>query len=74
MTGSRDDPSPVPEPGWRVVSAPPRTCPRSARALYTSFGFVVVGRRRRYYRDGEDAVASGRVPASGDARAAEGKP
>ena len=27
----------------------------AAQALYTSFGFVEVGRRRRYYPDGEDA-------------------
>lgn len=28
----------------------------AARALYTSRGFVVAGRRARYYRDGEDAL------------------
>ncbi len=27
-----------------------------ARALYASLGFTVVGERRRYYQDGEDAV------------------
>jgi ribosomal-protein-alanine N-acetyltransferase len=29
---------------------------RAARAMYQAAGFVVVGRRPRYYRDGEDAV------------------
>lgn len=29
---------------------------RAARALYTACGFIDVGRRRRYYADGEDAV------------------
>jgi ribosomal-protein-alanine N-acetyltransferase len=28
----------------------------AARAFYTAAGFVEVGRRRRYYRDGSDAV------------------
>jgi ribosomal-protein-alanine N-acetyltransferase len=29
---------------------------RAARALYEAIGFVEVGRRRRYYADGEDAL------------------
>jgi len=27
-----------------------------ARRLYTSLGFVEIGRRKRYYKDGEDAI------------------
>ena len=41
-----------------------------ARALYASLGFVVVGRRARYYPDGDDALLWSRrspgAPAMGD--------
>jgi dihydroorotate dehydrogenase electron transfer subunit len=56
----------------------------AARALYAELGFVVVGRRSRYYRDGEDAlqmtralegavrtVDRGATPSDPDARAAD---
>jgi len=33
-----------------------------ARALYAEAGFVVVGRRPRYYRDGEDALVLATMP------------
>lgn len=33
-----------------------RTGNAAARALYAGAGFAEVGRRRRYYTDGEDAV------------------
>jgi ribosomal-protein-alanine N-acetyltransferase len=33
-----------------------RSSNRAARQLYARAGFVVVGRRPRYYRDGEDAL------------------
>lgn len=40
-----------------VVSLEVRETNHGAQTLYTQFGFVNVGRRRRYYRDtGEDAV------------------
>lgn len=34
---------------------------RAARTLYERFGFYVQGERRRYYRDGEDALLMGRL-------------
>jgi len=37
----------------------------AARALYRRLGFVVVGRRARYYPDGEDALLLTRVLSSG---------
>ena len=40
---------------------------RAARALYVRCGFVVVGRRRRYYRDGSDAMLMELPLASGEA-------
>ncbi len=39
-----------------VVHLEQRASNRASRALYRSLGFVVVGRRPRYYRDGEDAL------------------
>jgi len=47
--------------GWAEESAAcvlleVRASNTPARALYEQLGFVVVGRRPRYYRDGEDAV------------------
>jgi dihydroorotate dehydrogenase electron transfer subunit len=36
----------------------------AARALYARAGFVVVGRRPRYYRDGEDALLLASVPSA----------
>jgi ribosomal-protein-alanine N-acetyltransferase len=40
----------------RTVHLEVRPSATPAIALYRSFGFVDSGRRRRYYRDGEDAV------------------
>jgi ribosomal-protein-alanine N-acetyltransferase len=37
----------------------------AARALYRRLGFVVLGRRARYYPDGEDALLLTRVLSSG---------
>ena len=43
--------------GFRVVALEVRPSNEEARALYDSFGFHVVGRRRGYYYDtGEDAL------------------
>lgn len=43
--------------GFRVVALEVRPSNEEARALYESFGFHVVGRRRGYYYDtGEDAL------------------
>jgi ribosomal-protein-alanine N-acetyltransferase len=48
--------------GWARVNAmaivhlEQRASNHASRALYGSLGFVVVGRRPRYYRDGEDAL------------------
>jgi len=39
----------------------------AARALYAGLGFVEVGRRRRYYRDGSDALILRAVIPSGSA-------
>jgi len=41
----------------RLVTLEVRQTNRAARALYQKYAFVVVGRRRRYYKDtGEDAL------------------
>ena len=48
--------------GWARVNAiaivhlEQRASNHASRELYGSLGFVVVGRRPRYYRDGEDAL------------------
>jgi ribosomal-protein-alanine N-acetyltransferase len=43
--------------GAKTATLEVRTGNRAAQALYESFGFEVVGRRPRYYKDtGEDAV------------------
>lgn len=42
--------------GARVAHLEVREGNAAARALYAGLGFLAVGRRRRYYRDGEDAV------------------
>jgi ribosomal-protein-alanine N-acetyltransferase len=41
-----------------------------ALALYTTEGFAEVGRRRRYYRDGRDALVLGRPLVPADVRGA----
>ena len=41
--------------GLKVAHLEYRSSNNASRALYESLGFVVVGRRPRYYRDGEDA-------------------
>ncbi len=41
--------------GLKVAHLEHRSSNNASRALYESLGFVVVGRRPRYYRDGEDA-------------------
>jgi ribosomal-protein-alanine N-acetyltransferase len=43
----------------------------AAQRLYLKFGFAEVGRRKRYYRDGEDALLMTRtlLPPSEPARA-----
>lgn len=42
--------------GARTCYLEVRPANRPARALYRSLGFREVGRRRRYYRDGSDAL------------------
>jgi len=42
--------------GARVALLEVRAANQAARALYAGLGFREVGRRRRYYADGEDAV------------------
>ena len=42
--------------GARAVRLELRASNTSAQALYAGLGFVVVGRRARYYPDGEDAL------------------
>ncbi len=37
----------------------------AARALYLGLGFMVVGRRKRYYPDGDDALLLSRMIFSG---------
>jgi len=44
------------EEGVRAVHLEARADNRAARALYARRGFRVVGRRRRYYADGADAL------------------
>ena len=53
-----------------VVGLEVRPTNAEARALYESFGFRVVGRRRGYYYDtGEDAlIMEARLPAAVPAR------
>lgn len=41
--------------GLKAAQLEHRASNDASRALYESLGFVVVGRRPRYYRDGEDA-------------------
>ena len=42
--------------GARRVTLEVRPSNHAARRLYHTLGFVEVGRRPRYYRDGEDAL------------------
>jgi len=44
------------ETGVEKVFLEVREGSRAARAFYEACGFVAVGRRRRYYADGEDAI------------------
>ena len=44
------------EIGCHAVSLECRESNAAARALYGKYGFESVGRRRRYYKDGEDAL------------------
>lgn len=44
------------EPGLAVVHLEVRAGSEAARAFYAARGFVAVGRRPRYYADGEDAI------------------
>ena len=44
------------ELGCEAVSLECRESNAAARALYAKYGFEQVGRRRRYYKDGEDAL------------------
>ena len=45
----------------------------AAAALYSKIGFRQVGRRRRYYRDGEDALVLSAEPAAVSLAAAAGE-
>jgi ribosomal-protein-alanine N-acetyltransferase len=40
----------------KCITLEVRPSNRSARALYTKYGFEVVGRRKKYYHDREDAI------------------
>jgi ribosomal protein S18 acetylase RimI-like enzyme len=42
--------------GMRAVELELAASNDAARALYEGLGFVVVGRRSRYYPDGDDAL------------------
>lgn len=44
------------EDGLAIVHLEQRASNHASHALYEAQGFVVVGRRPRYYRDGEDAL------------------
>ena len=55
--------------GARVVFLEVSEANQAARALYAAAGFVEVGRRRRYYADGTDALVL-RAALSPSARAA----
>jgi ribosomal-protein-alanine N-acetyltransferase len=56
--------------GARVAHLELRTSNGPALALYRGLGFAVVGRRTRYYADGEDALLLSRALDAGAARAA----
>ena len=43
---------------WWVLEV--RESNRAARSLYEGLGFRIIGHRRRYYQDGEDAVVMGK--------------
>jgi ribosomal-protein-alanine N-acetyltransferase len=59
--------------GLRLVALEVRPSNAEARALYDSFGFRVVGRRRGYYYDtGEDALVMEAVLSGVDGEAAGG--
>jgi ribosomal-protein-alanine N-acetyltransferase len=52
--------------GLRIATLEVRPSNTAARAFYEQHGFVVVGRRRRYYADtGEDAIIMNRSLRSG---------
>ncbi|MDA2917807.1 ribosomal-protein-alanine N-acetyltransferase RimI, partial [Nitrospinae bacterium AH_259_B05_G02_I21] len=42
--------------GCTTASLEVRLSNEAAQQLYASYGFVVAGRRARYYQDGEDAL------------------
>jgi ribosomal-protein-alanine N-acetyltransferase len=59
LTDACDGQRPAPEEGDRTLTrATLEVRPSNSRALalYESFGFETLGRRRRYYADGEDAL------------------
>ncbi len=60
--------------GARRVLLEVRADNAAARSLYAATGFADVGRRRRYYADGEDAVLMARAAPRLGARAAFGGP
>lgn len=60
------------EAGCRTAALEVRPSNEPALRLYRGLGFRPIGRRRRYYRDGEDALVMGRDLEARDARSGPG--